>query len=781
MAKDKPPSVPEKQKEEQETLLQKSWFAQEAKQFNAPVYTPAKMPKSKQLRLKASNYALDIRDNLQTQLIHEFETGLGFNLIPVFLGIGILVYFTIPAEPSSFALIVSVLALSALVLKLNIHNTLSRTLSVITLFVAGMLVAQTATSLNQTAMLERQVTGQMQAVILGIDRSRRGAARYLVKPFHLEGFETSQLPRRIRVSATAKHESMLPGDTISGLVRLQPVSGPVYPGGYDFSFFAWHDGMGGSGFFMGRPSKLETQFKLGITEQFVTHINTMRIAVEARILKAMPDTTGKIAVALVTGNKTYIPTDIQENLRKTGLAHILAISGLHMALVTLTVIWCIRFLLVLVPNLALRYPIKKIAVCAGFVSATTYLMLSGAGVATQRAWVMISVMLLAVLMDRRAITMRSVAISAMIILMINPESLLSPGFQMSFAAVTALVAGYEVLNQRRKLQAENTFIPVQQNFLVRASSGLLGYFSGIATTSLIAGTATAFIAAWHFHQVAPLGLLANLIAMPIVSIIIMPFVLFSILLMPYGLEFLPLASVSMGIEWVVAASSWVESISPNGNTGLLGREAIFIFALFMISICFLKTRLRLFSFIPFLILPFALTKPTTPDVIVAENGRAVAVKTEAGKLGLLFPRGSAFVQDIWLKAWAGGEAEDLNLSKQQCNKERCILVLPSSKTLHVVYDPKLLQSSCNRADILIAPRLWWVNCKERKPELILKRYGFERFGTHALYINNVTPNAKTETNKLNLKPRKTEIQIKTALPEASRPWHRVVTHPDEIN
>ena len=777
MAQDKLPGVSTrekliKQKQEeqtQETQSQKIWFAGEAESFNAPAH----MAQSKRFQLKLSNFALDFRDGIQTNLIHELETGLGFNLMPVILGIGILIYFTIPAEPSMIVLAGTVLTLAIITWKLKTQSKLSHTLFILMFLVAGMLVAQTATTVNQTPILERQTTTQMQAVILGVDQSRRGAARYLVKPFMLGDFKAMQIPDRLRVSAAAKHQRMLPGDTISGLVRLQPVSGAVYPGGYDFSFFAWHKGMGGSGFFMGRPDKLETRHSVGITEYFTIQVNKMRIAVENRILKAMPSSTGKIAVALVTGNKTYIPAKTQENLRKTGLAHILAISGLHMALVTLTVIWCVRFILVFIPTVALRYPIKKWAVCAGFISATTYLMLSGAGIATQRAWVMISVMLLAVLMDRRAITMRSVAISAMIILLINPQSLLSPGFQMSFAAVSALVAGYEILNNRRKLQAENTFRPVNQNLLVRASSGLFGYFSGIATTSLIAGTATAFIAAWHFHQVAPLGLLANLIAMPIVSIIIMPFVLFSILLMPYGLEFLPLTSVSIGIDWVLESSKWVESLSPDGNTGLLPRKAIFVFAVFLVSICLLKTRLRFLAFIPLFALPFTLKNPIPPDVIISENGRAIAIKTENEKLGLLFPRGSAFVQNIWLKAWSGGEAEKLGLSKDQCNRERCIISLPSSKVLHLVYNPKLIQSSCNRADILIAPRLWWVNCKERNPELVLKRYDFERFGTHALYIKKVSQNANIETKILNSK-----ILVETALPEASRPWHRIVTHPD---
>ncbi len=775
MAEDKSPGFRMKQKQEQKVpgaQIQNKWFAYEANHFGMPML----QARSRRIRLRASIHLLNFNDKVKSEIITEIETGLGFNLMPVFLGIGIMIYFSIPAEPSMIALALTLLALLAIIRKLSLYGMLLHMLLGLSAITIGMLTAQFATHYNQTPVLERQMTAKINALILGIDQNKRGSARYIVKPLNLGDLESNQIPNKLRVSAAAKHDNMRPGDQISGLVRLNPVSGPVHPGGYDFSFFAWHEGLGGSGFFMGRPEKIKPDYTPGLVENFTIYSNRMRIAVEERILNSMPLHTGNIAVALVTGNKTRIPEDVQETLRKTGLAHILAISGLHMALVTLTVIWGIRYVMVFIPTLALRYQIKKWAVCAGFVSATFYLMLSGGGIATQRAWVMISVMLLAVLMDRRAITMRSVAISALIVLLVNPQSIYSPGFQMSFAAVTALVAGYEWINKRRRLKAEEIFIPINQSIIARVSSGFFGYFSGIATTTLIAGTATAFIAAWHFYQVAPLGLVANLIAMPIVSIVIMPFVLFSLLLMPYGLEYIPLTMVSFGVEWVVNASSWVEGVSPNGNTGLLPRYMIVLFAVSLIWLTIFKTRVRVFGFVPLMILPFIIRAPIIPDVIISENGRAAAIRTQNETLGLLYPKGSKFVQTIWLKAWSGGKSEKLNLSKDQCNRERCIVVLPSSKVLHIVYNPEHLQSSCKRADILIAPRLWWVNCRTRSPELVLKRHDFERFGTHALYVKKVRQKANTDNRKL-----KTKILVQTALPEPTRLWHRVVRHPDNVS
>jgi len=246
-----------------------------------------------------------LKGSLKQSVIHEVETGLGFNFLPVFLGLGILIYFTIPAEPSIYAIVLTVSVLVFLAVKLELQSKLYYFLLCLAVILTGMFFAQSATLLNQTSIIERQTTTQLKGIVLGVDKSRRGASRYLIKPISLEGLEDDEIPRRLRISSVAKHKEILPGETISGLVRVQPVSGPVYPGGYDFSFFAWYEGMGGSGFFMGKPTQKKTTHVLGYSERFTVLVNRMRIAVEKRILQTMPNDTGKIAVALVTGNKTY--------------------------------------------------------------------------------------------------------------------------------------------------------------------------------------------------------------------------------------------------------------------------------------------------------------------------------------------------------------------------------------------------------------------------------------------------------------------------------------------
>jgi competence protein ComEC len=239
--------------------------------------------------------------------------------------------------------------------------------------------------------------------------------------------------------------------------------------------------------------------------------------------------TGEIAAALITGERGGISEQVSQAMRDSGLAHILSISGLQMAIMARTVFWLVRALLALVPSLALRYPIKKWAAAAALVAATFYLALSGAAVPTVRSWIMMSIVLIAVMLDRPALTMRNVALAALAILLVAPESLFEPSFEMSFAAVIALVALYEWLSTRGRSLHDVSPVWVA----LRRGASLAG---AAAATTLVASAAIAPFAVYHFHRMTHFGLIANLVAAPLVSLLIMPMALLSLLAMPFGLE-----------------------------------------------------------------------------------------------------------------------------------------------------------------------------------------------------------------------------------------------------
>jgi len=709
----------------------------------------------------------------------EIEQRTAFNLLPVWLGGGCFAYFIAPAEPSLVVLAATSVILAAFAHRQKLHGVMFHICIAMLVFLIGMTSASLRTKLKSTPVIERQITTRITGLVVERTKNHRGSPRYLIRLNSAEEIARENLPKLIRLSASSRHLPFEAGQSISGLARMFPFSGPAYPGGYDFYFHNWFRSMGGTGFFMGKPEEADIQLQPDYLELISFAVGRWRKTIENRILTALPGEAGDIANALITGNRTGIDKETQESLRKSGLAHILAISGLHMALVTLTIIGMVRAIFAIFPALVLRYPAHKFAAGAGFLSATSYLIISGAGIATQRAWIMISIMLLATLLDRRAITMRSVSIAALCILTVSPESLLSPGFQMSFAAVAALVAAYEAWRSHRAGKPKKRYYAPNSRLAGMVIS-LGKYGVGLAFTSLVAGTATAIFAAYHFHRVAPMGLIANLLAMPVVSIAVIPLGLISMLAMPYGMEKLTLSPLGTAIESVVDISNWVNSFGANGITGILPPAFILFSSAALLVLTLLKTRLRFLAMVFVFPALFSLRGPPTPDILIAETGRAIAVNAGEGNLKLLYPRRNKFVSEIWLRAWPQRDpdpaAEKSLLLRSDitrpCNKEQCIVEFTNGVRLHVVYKPELLKQACMNADILVAPRLWWVRCGKTKPALVLKRRDFEQFGTHAIRFSRISQENASDAGTDPI--RKPAFLVTRALASTSRPWDRKV-------
>jgi competence protein ComEC len=391
-------------------------------------------------------------------------------------------------------------------------------------------------------------------------------------------------------------------------------------------------------------------------------------------------------------------------------------------------------------------------------------------VATERAWIMISVMILAAVVSRKSITLRGVAIAALAILILQPESVLSPGFQMSFAAVASIVAAYEWLDERKSRMPERP----RTNRVIR-------FFFGLIFTSLIAGLATSLFAAYHFHRVAPFGVLTNLMAMPLISTIVMPMALLSLFLMPYGFDQLPLSVMGWGIEWVVVISNYVYSLGGNGITGLLGAPVLPMAFIGLFFLTMLKTRLRIVGVLILLASTLFWAPSQVPDILLSEDGRAIAIKDGQGKLAMIYPRRNKFVRDIWLRAYSGDEQGEI-LHRGRCNKDICTAKTRQGALVYVVYDPDYLTLACNQADILLAPKLRWVNCRGKKPKIIIKRGQLEEFGSHAIYLRGDLKNPQwsaigTREGNLSEKDAITSqtvfelINIETAISNTNRPWN----------
>jgi competence protein ComEC len=359
------------------------------------------------------------------------------------------------------------------------------------------------------------------------------------------------------------------------------------------------------------------------------------------------------------------------------------------------VFFSIRLILAAVPAIALRYPIKKWAAAGAMAGAFGYLMISGAAFATVRSYIMISIMFLAVMLDRPAVALRNVALAALAILLVWPESLFDPGFQMSFAAVVALVAAYEWLRQREEERAAVTMRGSLRQVLL--------FFGGIITSTLIASLAVAPFGIYHFHNTQQFAILANLVAIPICNVIVMPAALASLVAMPFGFEAAPLRVMGWGIEAMVWCANWVA-----GLPGAVGRvPAIPTYAFVLVVVgglwCALwGTRWRLIGLVPIVLGLMLAPTGRRPDVLIGRAGSIVAVRTAPGQLSALAGRGSNFELARWLEHDGDGRppAEVAKASAFRCDGHGCTARV-KAMLLAIANSPAALRDDCAAAAILV--------------------------------------------------------------------------------
>ncbi len=328
-----------------------------------------------------------------------------------------------------------------------------------------------------------------------------------------------------------------------------PPAEPALPGDYDFGRQAWFERLGALGYSWTAAAPDLNAAPPPRDLRAWAAIEQLRAGIAQRVTAVLPGQTGAIAVALITGERGGITDATNTAFRDSGLLHVLSISGLHMAVMAGAVFYLVRLILASFPALALVYPIKKWSAAAAMLGTLAYLMISGSSFATVRSAIMIAIMFLAVILDRPALALRNVALAAALILVLFPESLFDVGFQMSFAAVVALISVYEALRGRGTLLSRRG--PV---------TGIALFMGGIVLSTLIASVAVAPFAAYYFHKSQQYSVLANLVAIPICDLIVMPAALAALLLMPLGLEAPPLWVMGWGVDAMLWTAERVASL-----------------------------------------------------------------------------------------------------------------------------------------------------------------------------------------------------------------------------
>lgn len=637
--------------------------------------------------------------------------------LPLWLGAGVALYFRMPFEPPWW---VGVLLLPMPLFWRWPRNKPLWHLSILALsaVLLGFVCATWQTQRLNAPVLQNPLSGvELQGRIreITIDGKRQ---RLTLDEVRIAGLAEEKTPRRIRVSASLGTGEIGIGQHVSMRATLGAPSRPVLPGGFDFGRYFFFRGIGAIGYAIppilaeSRPAVQETY-----GERLADWMGQQRLSLKRYFMATLPMPASALSVAYVTGDQSSISEEMQQSMRAAGLSHVLAISGMHMTIVCGLLYYLIRLALVLIPALASRYDIRKPAALVALLSGIFYLWLADFPISAVRAYVMIAIFFSAILVGREADGLRSLVLAGVFILLVQPSSLLEPGFQLSFAAVLALIVYYRWWAVRRESDAwENAS-------LLRRG---VDYILGIAMTSLVAGAATAPLAAYHFHQFASYGLLANMICVPLVSFLVTPALMLGLILAPLGWESPAMDVVTWGFNNMVSVAGWVAelpgallNVPPVSMVGLLSMLAgalLMLRAGYAMRLtgagCIIAGLLSSLSYEP-------------PDLLVSGDASAIALRQE-DQWQLLKGTQRNFSVREWQLAM---DTVMLPAEASDCDYAGCVVPI-AGQLLALPRYPRALALDCQRANLVVTEMDIRGRCPARHfdgPHLL-------RLGTHAVWF-----------------------------------------------
>jgi len=585
---------------------------------------------------------------------------------PVALGGGAATWFALPAEPPGWLLTLAALATLAgwlLARRCGASKPATLALLLLAAFASGLALAD-GRSARVAAPVAPVMDGpaRIEGWVVDVDGpGASGAARVLLAPVRISGLAPEATPVRVRL--TLRGVPPPPGAAIAVTALLNPPPGPASPGAYDFGRFAWFQSLGGVAWALTSPRDIALP-PPGPRLRLSLWINAQRYALAERIVARVGLPAGGVAAAMVTGHETWLDPAEVETMRVSGLAHILSISGLHMAVVGGFSFFLARLLIAACPTVALRINGKKAAALFGLAAVGAYLVVSGAPPPAERAAITAGIAFLAILLDRQAISMHALAVAAVAVLALQPEAIVTPGFQMSFAATAALVALAEAWPRR----TAEISVPLPIAIVQRAGSWLL-----IALlASLVAGAATGPFAMQHFNRTAMFGLLANLIVAPLSDFLIMPMLALGAVLEPLGLGAPFLWAAGVGIDAMLSVGRWIAGLPgaivtiPSAPTAALP-----VAFLGVLLTCLWRGPLR-WAGLPLACAVLLWPRAPTPDLWISESVGAAAIVAE-GRATLVRGASGSFAVDVWSRR-RGLEVVARDPGDWRCDRTSCLPV-----------------------------------------------------------------------------------------------------------
>ena len=618
---------------------------------------------------------------------------------------GIALYFSLPREPWLVYLLAVLVTLIAWRRRLSLFGYQRQGLWILICLVLGLVVGTVHTSLRSpvfpSGTLEQV---RLEGWVKRVEVRNTGAHRltiYLGEP--LEGLPADA--HQVRVTTRTK---TIPdeGDYVRTRATLMEPPSPVLPGAYDMAPSLHYAQLSAIGYTTGRVYPAREPHSAPFLLRIETHWRALRSRYADRLYALGEQSEGAaLGAALIAGERGFLSPEDREALRGAGLAHIISISGLHMVMISGLVFWLCRILLAAVPGLALRYDVKPLAALGGMAGAALYLMVSGASLPAIRAFVMVMIAFGAILAGTWALSLRNIAIAAIVILSFAPHELMKPGFQMSFAATVALIAYFE---SRRFADAQEPRLTKHPHafWFIALLTKLRLYFSTIAITTLIASGATLPIAAFHFNVVTSVGLLGNFLVLPLLGFFVMPLAVMTLFLAPLGLDGFAFSLMAIGCEAILNMARFVSAL-PGAQVfwpRFSGAALMLLFLAMMLAICFRgKWKLSALLFVvPAVVL---MGMPMRFDALVSPSGKSVMVREANGQLAATYVgSGERFLRGTWLRIdgdrrhWPEVDDE----VRKSCGEGLCVV----GRVVHVK-EEQAAEAACEEAvrirGVIVAP------------------------------------------------------------------------------
>ena len=585
----------------------------------------------------------------------EAEHGRAALWLPVFMGVGVLVYYGLHDEPPAWAGAKFAAAGFAAALASGRHRVVQAAAFAAAFTALGFASAQHATSrlppiesnLPSRAVMAagivravetlphtRRIT--LKAVVVGNDEPPPGRSRAKAK-FPPE--PDRALVRMIRIRLKAGDTTVVAtGDSIRVRAMLRPPSAPAWPGGWDTQRDAFHSGLGAYGHAL---SEIKVTGR-GAPDAFASHIQWLRETIAARITAVIPGAAGAVAVTLLTGAARGIPEADHAAFRDSGLAHLLAVAGLHIGIVMGFVLAASRAAFALSERASLRWPIRKITAVIALSAGGAYMLLTGSHVPIMRSFAMACLFTVALLAGRQPVSLRGLAVAGIALMLIAPYEVPGVSFQMSFSAVLALIAGYEALR------------PVLRRLHGKSMARKVGWhIVTLALTSTLAGTASLPYGAYHFGHVQLYYIQSNMLAVPLTAFWVMPAGMIALVLMPFGLEWLALVPMGWGASIIIVIARLTASLP--AATLAVPHIPPWGLALLSLGIAWLgiwRTRIRLGGLA---LIAIGLMSPAfdrAPDILVSADAGLIGFRTSDGVFLQQTSGASGFVRDSWLSRWS---------------------------------------------------------------------------------------------------------------------------------